>query len=85
MAIQLTPDDLLDLLVEQVGLPASARPPALEVTFADIGLDSLAFLQMQGVIDERYGVELPRDDPQAYPLASILDDLNARLAARETV
>jgi minimal PKS acyl carrier protein len=78
-----TADDLFDLLVSRVGLPPSERPASLDVTFADIGLDSLAYLQLQAEVHGRFGVELPAEIPADYTLGKILTDVNAAVGRQE--
>jgi len=75
--------DLMDVLVQEAGLPVDAGTDDGAKTFDDIGLDSLAFLQLQSVLQERYGFELPDDRPQAYTFGEIVASVNARLGVRE--
>ncbi|CAO5174744.1 Phosphopantetheine-binding protein [Frankia sp. AiPs1] len=85
MPPQWTADGLLDFLTTQAGLPAQDRPGDLNVTFADIGLDSLAFLQLSAEVADRFGVELPAEMPEDYTLAQILGTVNGALGEREPV
>lgn len=71
-------DDLMSLLVAKVGLPAQARTDNPQSTFADIGLDSLAFLQLQAELQGLYGVELPTDRPQAFTFGEIVSHVNSK-------
>ena len=64
--------DLMNLLTEKAGLPESAHTTDPEVRFADIGLDSLAFLSMQTELHDRYGTEMPDDSPGRYTLGEIV-------------
>ncbi|MBL7502814.1 GGDEF domain-containing protein [Frankia sp. CNm7] len=80
---RLTADDLLDFLVEQAGLLLEDRPADLHVTFSDIGLDSLAYLQLQSEIFGRFDVELPAYPPDDYTLADILAAVNAVLLPQD--
>jgi len=75
-------DDLTTLLVTKVGLPpqASALDPA--ATFEDVGLDSLALLQVQAEIQDRYGCELPDDNPRTCTFGEITDFVNEHLSRR---
>jgi minimal PKS acyl carrier protein len=73
-------NDLMDLLVQKVGLPRADRTDNPDATFADVGLDSLAFLQLQAELDSQYGVELPDDRPQAYTMSEITGCVNEHLA-----
>jgi minimal PKS acyl carrier protein len=65
-------NDLMDLLTSAVGLPATMRTADAAATFADLDLDSLAFLQLQIQLSDSYGFELPDDRPQAYTLGEIV-------------
>lgn len=76
-------DGLLDWLVQEAGLPPQHRPDRLDVTFEQIGLDSLAYLQLQAVVHDRFGVELPPDGPADYTLDVILATVNAAPVARD--
>ncbi|WP_432573706.1 acyl carrier protein [Kineococcus sp. SYSU DK005] len=71
-------DDLMDLLVAKVGLPASARTADPDVMFTDLGLDSLAFLQLQTELQQAHG--LPVDESahaEDHSLGSIVDMVNS--------
>jgi minimal PKS acyl carrier protein len=71
--------DLMDILVGQVGLPASARTDDSDVTLTDLGLDSLAYLQLQVALEARYGLDLPGAGPRPYPVGEIVAMVNAEL------
>ncbi len=77
-----TIDDLMTLLVAKVGLPTEARTDNPQRTFADIGLDSLAFLQLQAELQNAYGVELPTE-PQSYTFGQIVDQVNGRVPSKQ--
>jgi len=64
--------DLMDLLTEKAGLPPAARTTDPGARFADIGLDSLAFLSMQTELEERYGIAMPDDSPDRYTFGDIV-------------
>ena len=68
-------NDLMDLLTSAVGLPATMRTDDAGATFADLDLDSLAFLQLQIQLSDSYGFELPDDRPQAYTLGEIVEQV----------
>ncbi|GAA3629573.1 hypothetical protein GCM10022223_54010 [Kineosporia mesophila] len=73
--------DLMNLLVTAVGLPASERTEDTSLTLTDIGLDSLAFLQLQTVLQERYGVAIDEmDEAEDYPLGRLVDLVNGARA-----
>jgi acyl carrier protein len=64
--------DLMRLLTEKAGLPESAHTTDPDKRFADIGLDSLAFLSLQTELQDRYGTEMPDDSPDRYTLGEIV-------------
>jgi acyl carrier protein len=74
--------DLMSLLTEKTGLPASAHTTDPDARFADIGLDSLAFLSMQTELHDRYGTEMPDDSPDRYTLGEIVSTVDS--ATRRT-
>ena len=76
-------DDLMTLLVAKAGLPPQARTDNPQWTFADIGLDSLAFLQLQAELQSLYRVELPTDRPQSYTFGQIVSHVNESLALEQ--
>jgi acyl carrier protein len=77
-----TIDDLMTLLVARVGLPPRATTTDPAVTFDDVGLDSLAFLQLQAELQDRFGCELPDDQPRSYTFAEITEYVNEHLSHR---
>lgn len=66
-------DDLVDILVRRVGLAEQNRTNSTELRFTDLGLDSLAFLELQIHLNETYGVEMPDDRAHAYTLGDIVE------------
>ena len=72
-----TLSDLMTLLSEKAGLPTSAHTTDPNARFADIGLDSLAFLSMQTELQDRYGAEMPDDSPDHYTLGQIVEHVDA--------
>ena len=67
-----TVDDLMDLLVRRVGLPAQQRTDRTDLLFTDLGLDSLAFLELQTALSRTYGVQLPDDRAHSYTTGDIV-------------
>jgi acyl carrier protein len=72
--------DLMDLLVASVGLPPAARTEDRTTTFSELGLDSLAYLQLQTELKQRYGVEVA-DDGSDPRLGELVDAVNAGAGA----
>ncbi len=82
MPVAWTADDLFEFLVTRAGLPSADRPSSLDVTFADLGLDSLAYLQLQAEVHGRFGVELPAEPP-TLTLGQILATVNSTFSRHE--
>jgi len=78
-----TIDDLMQLLVSKVGLPSDMRTQDPSKTFGDLGLDSLAFLQLQSELQDAYGFELPDDRPLAFSVGDMTAAINERLSRDE--
>ncbi len=72
-----TLSDLMTLLTEKAGLPPTAHTTDPNARFADIGLDSLAFLSLQTALQDRYGTEMPDDSPDHYTLGEIVEKVDA--------
>lgn len=70
---------LMDLLVEKVGLPSAERTDREDVTLVDLGLDSLAFIELQAELSAQYGVELPDEPGAALTTGAILAAVNGHL------
>ena len=75
-----TLSDLMQLLTEKAGLPESSHTADPDARFADIGLDSLAFLSMQTELHDRYDTEMPDDSPERYTLGEIVETVSAALS-----
>jgi acyl carrier protein len=74
-------DDLKRILVERVGLPKEDIPDDLSTTFEQLGLDSLAFMEISLAVEQEYGLEVGEDDAQRIlTLGDALDYVNGRLA-----
>ena len=72
-----TLSDLMTLLSEKAGLPTTSHTTDPDAHFADIGLDSLAFLSLQTALQDRYGTEMPDDSPDHYTLGQIVEHVDA--------
>jgi acetyl-CoA carboxylase biotin carboxylase subunit len=75
-------DDLMSMLTVKAGLPVGAHTDDPAATLDDVGLDSLAFLQLQAGVQERYGIELP-DDRMEASFGELVDTVNEGLGARQ--
>jgi acyl carrier protein len=66
---QFTFEDLKEILVKRVGVAADlvVNDPNLE--FEDLGLDSLAFVEIQLAVQQQYGFTIP--DQDAHEITSV--------------
>jgi acyl carrier protein len=78
--------DLKRILVERIGLSEADVPDGGDVLFADLGLDSLAVVEIQLAVQQIYGFTIPDEDAGAIrSSAEAIDYVNGRLAAPEAV
>ena len=68
-----TQTDLMQLLTEKAGLPQESHTVDPDARFADVGLDSLAFLAVQTELQDRFGTELPDDSADRYTFGEIVE------------
>jgi acyl carrier protein len=74
-------DDLKRILVDRVGLPAEDIPDDLTTTFDELGLDSLAFMEIALAVEQEYGLQVDEEDAESIlTLGEALDYVNSRLA-----
>jgi acyl carrier protein len=64
MAQQFTFEDLKDILVKRVGLPVEQIVDDPNITFTAMGLDSLALMEVQLAVQQRYGFTVSDEDAQ---------------------
>lgn len=83
MTTTFTLDDLMTMLTQEAGLPVADQTTDRSAGFADVGLDSLAFLAMQTALQDEYGVEMPDDKPDHYTFGEIVDTVNGILASQQ--
>jgi len=55
-------NDLKEILVNRVGLPPENVVDDPNATFDSMGLDSLAFVEIQLAVQQRYGFSIPDED-----------------------
>lgn len=68
-------EDVESILVTKVGLAPQTLAADPEGTLEDLGLDSLAVLELQIVITKQYGVEIP-DESGDLNVGQIVDYIN---------
>jgi acyl carrier protein len=61
---EFTFDDVKNILVNRVGLPEDAVRDDPNLSFEDMGLDSLAFVEIQLAIQQEYGFTIPDEDAE---------------------
>jgi acyl carrier protein len=82
MADQFTAEDLKAILVDRVGMSEADVPDDPGTTFEAAGLDSLAILEIQLEVQQRYGFEIDESEAeQVKTLQDAIDLVNQKLAA----
>ena len=77
---EITFDDIKDILVNRVGLRPGDVPSDPNVAFDDLGLDSLAFVEIQLAVQQQYGFSIPDEDAHRIrTIAEAIDYTNERL------
>jgi acyl carrier protein len=77
-------DDLKGILVDRVGLAESDVVDDPNATFESMGLDSLAFVEIQLAIQQEYGFTIPDEDGEKITtVGEGIDYVNSRLAEGE--
>ena len=72
--------DLRDILVNRIGLPADAVVEDPNLTFEELGLDSLAFVEIQLAMQQGYGFTIPDEDAaEIHTAGDAIDYVNRRL------
>ena len=81
MAEQFTFEDVKRILVDRVGVPEENVVNDPDATFEDMGLDSLAFVEIQLAIQQEYGFSIPDEDAEKLTtLGQGIEYVNQRLA-----
>ena len=76
--------DLKRILVDRVGLSEDAVSDDPNATFEDMGLDSLAFVEIQLAMQQEYGFTIPDEDAQEIQtVGEAIDYVNRRLVEGE--
>jgi len=76
--------DLKDILVNRIGLPDESVVDDREATFDDMGLDSLAFIEIQLAMQQEYGFSIPDEDAEdIHNVGQAIDYVNQRLSGQE--
>jgi acyl carrier protein len=74
-------EDLKRILVDRVGVPEDDIKEDPDTTFEDMGLDSLAFVDIQLAMQQEYGFTIPEEDAESInTVGEALGYVNRRLA-----
>ena len=57
-------EDLKRILVDRIGIPEEDVKEDPSTTFEDMGLDSLAFVDIQLAMQQEYGFTIPEEDAE---------------------
>ncbi len=81
---EFTFEDVKDILVNRVGLPEEKVGNDPDTTFEDMGLDSLAFVEIQLAMQQEYGFTIPDEDAeQISTIGEAIEYTNRRLREQE--
>lgn len=77
-------EDLKRILVDRVGLPEGDVIDEPQATFEDMGLDSLAFVEIQLAVQQEYGFTIADEDAELiHTVGQAIEYVNRRLAEEE--
>ena len=77
-------EDLKRILTERIGVAEEDVKEDPSTTFEDMGLDSLAFVEIQLAIQQEYGFTIPDEDAdKLQTVGQGIDYVNQRLAEQE--
>ena len=81
---EFTFSDVKDILVNRIGLPEDQVVDDPSLTFEQLGLDSLAFVEIQLAIQQEYGFTIPDEDAQSITtVGEAIEYSNRRLREQE--
>jgi acyl carrier protein len=84
MADTFTFEDVKRILVERVGVAEENVSDDPDATFEDMGLDSLAFVEIQLAIQQEYGFTIPDEDAdKLQTVGQGIEYVNQRLSEQE--
>lgn len=76
-------EELKRILVDRIGLPEEDVKDDPNTTFDDIGLDSLAFVEIQLAMEQEYGVNVSDEDAESiHTFGEAIDFVNRELAGQ---
>jgi acyl carrier protein len=79
-AREFTFEDAKNILVNRIGVPEDSISGDPSQSFEDLGLDSLAFVEIQLAMQQEYGFQIPDEDAeQITTIGEAIDYTNRRL------
>jgi acyl carrier protein len=73
-------EDLKRILVERIGVPDEDVKEDPSTTFEDMGLDSLAFVDIQLAMQQEYGFTIPEEDAEGIQtVGEAIEYVNSRI------
>ncbi|HEX9417187.1 MAG TPA: acyl carrier protein [Gaiellaceae bacterium] len=76
--------DAKDILVNRIGLPEEAVVDDPNLTFDQLGLDSLAFVEIQLAMQQEYGFTIPDEDAEKITtIGEAIEYTNGKLREQE--
>jgi acyl carrier protein len=76
--------DVKNILVNRIGLPEDAVTDDPNLSFEDLGLDSLALVEIQLAIQQDYGFTIPDEDAEKITtIGDAIEYSNRRLQEQE--
>ena len=74
-------EELKAILVDRIGLPEEDVRDDPSTTFDDIGLDSLAFVEIQLAMEQEYGITVGDEDAEKiHTFGDAIDFVNRQLS-----
>jgi len=81
---EFTFDDAKNILVNRIGVPEDAVRDDPSLTFDELGLDSLAFVEIQLAMQQEYGFTIPDEDADKITtMGEAIEYTNNRLREQE--
>lgn len=82
---EFTFEDVKEILVTRIGVPTEKIVDDPGLSFEEIGLDSLAFVEIQLAMQQEYGFTIPDEDAeQIGTIGEAIEYTNRRLSEQES-
>jgi acyl carrier protein len=83
-AREFTYEDAKNILVNRIGVPEDSVRDDPNLSFEELGLDSLAFVEIQLAMQQEYGFTIPDEDAdQITTMGEAIEYTNRRLQEQE--